>query len=153
METLIENNTEKIVEHSVSKLQEETVWTFKQIWGFAKHNNYVYNKHPKYNEDDLNAAIGKLTLNQRRKLKRTINIFRLKQTIGAANRFYHFVYSKVLKIDLRIKLTYPEKYLEIIKKRGRYLLLRAQMEKALQEYKNEKGDYFKLRLEEGKKLQ
>jgi hypothetical protein len=153
METLIENNIEKIVEHTVSKLQEETVYTFKEIWEFAYHNNYVYNKHPQYNGDDLKSMIGKMTLNQRKKLKRAINIFRTKQTLSAANRFYHFVYSKVLKVDLRIRLTYPEKYLEIMRYRGKYLLLRAQMEVALAAYKEEKGDYFKLRLIEGKKLQ
>ena len=152
METLIENNI-KIVEHSVSKLQEESVYTFKEIWEFAHYNNYVYNKHPQYNEDDLKSMIGKLTLNQRRKLKRAINIFRKKQSLSSANRFYHFVYAKVLKVDTRIRLTYPEKYLQIMKKREKYLLLRAEIEKSLKEYKDEKGDYFKLRLAEGKKLQ
>ena len=152
METLIENNI-KIVEHSVSKLQEETVYTFKEVWEFAHHNNYVYNKHPYYDEDDLRSEIGKLTLNQRRKLKRAINIFRMKQSLASANRFYHFVYSKVLKIDTRIRLTYPEKYCKIIKEREKYLLLRTEMEKQLQKYKEEKGDYFKLRLINGQKLQ
>lgn len=153
METLIENNSQKIVEHSVSKLQEETVWTFKLVWEFAHHNNYQYNKHPHYNEDDLRSEIGKLTLNQRRKLKRAINIFRTKQSIASANRFYHFVYAKVLKVDTRIRLTYPEKYCKIIKEREKYLQLRTEMEKQLQTYKEEKGDYFKLRLANNQKLQ
>jgi hypothetical protein len=152
METLVEKNS-KLVEHTVSVLQEETVITLKEVWEFANFNNYVYNRHPKYNVDDLNAAIGNLTLNQRKKLKKRINIFRMKKSLSSANRFYHHVYAKVLKVDMRVKLSLPEKHLEIMRYRGRYLLLRAQMEVALTAYKEEKGDYFKLRLEEGKKLQ
>ena len=153
METLIENNIKKIEEHSVSVLQEETVYTFKEIWEFAHHNNYVYNKHPQYNEDDLKSMIGKLTLNQRRKLKRAINIFRKKLSLASANRFYHFVYAKVLNVDLRIRLTYPEKHCKIIMEREKYLKLRTEMEKQLLKYKEEKGDYFKLRLANNQKLQ
>lgn len=152
METLVEKNN-KIVEHTVSKLQEETVITFKEVWEFAQFNNYVYNRHPKYNEDDLKSAIGKLTLNERKKLKKRINIFRMKQSLGAANRFYHHVYAKVLKVDMRVKLDYPEKYYKIQKERQKFLKARAEMEKTLAAYKKEKGDYFKLRLAEGKKIQ
>jgi hypothetical protein len=152
METLVEKNN-KIVEHTVSRLQEETVYVFKEIWEFAFFNKYQYNRHPQYNEDDLKSAIGNLTLSQRKKLKKRINIFRMKPTLASANRLYHFIYAKVLMVDMRIKLDHPEKYLEIMRYRGRFLLLRGQMEVALAAYKEEKGDYFKLRLEEGKKLQ
>ena len=153
METLVEKNSKKIVEHTVSKLQEETIYVFKEIWEFAYFNNYQYNRHPQYNEDDLKSAIGNLTLNQRRKLKKRINIFRMKPTLASANRLYHFIYAKVLMVDMRIKLDHPEKRLLIATKREIYLKYRAEMEKALKEYKEEKGDYFKLRLAEGKKLQ
>ena len=152
METLVEKNS-KLVEHTVSVLQEETVITFKEIWDFAHFNNYVYSRHPKYNEDDLKAAIGKLTLNERKKLKKKINLFRMKRTMGAANRFYHHVYAKVLKVDMRVRLDYPEKYHKIQEKRQKYVKALAEMKKLYADYKEEKGDYFKLRLAEGKKVQ
>ncbi len=152
METLVENNI-KFVEHTVSKLQEETVIALKEVWEFAHFNNYVYNRHPKYNEDDLRSAIGNLTLNERKKLKKRINIFRMKRSLGSANRFYHHVYAKVLKVDMRVKLSYPEKYEKIMAERQKFVKARAEMEKALASYKNEKGDYFKLRLANGQKVQ
>ena len=152
METLVEKNN-KIVEHTVSKLQEETVITLKEVWNFAQFNNYVYNRHPQYNEDDLRSAIGNLTLNERKKLKKRINIFRMKQSLGAANRFYHHVYAKVLKVDMRVKLDYPEKYNKIQEKRQKYVKALEAMKKVYAEYKEEKGTYFLDRIEKGQKVQ
>lgn len=152
METLVEKNS-KLVEHTVSKLQEETVITFKEVWDFAQFNDYVYSRHPKFNEDDLKAAIGNLTLNERKKLKKKINTFRMKQTLGAANRFYHHVYAKVLKVDMRVRLEYPEKYQKIQEKRKNYVKALAEMKKLYAEYKDEKGTYFIDRIKKGQKVQ
>lgn len=55
--------------------------------------------------------------------------------------------------DVRIKITYPKKYLKIQEKRQAYLKLFAEVEKARNEYKDEKGDYFKSRIIKGQKIQ
>jgi hypothetical protein len=152
METLTENKLNKIEDHSVSNLQEETIITIKQVWDFAHFNNYVYNRFPKNNLTDIEYKISKMTLNERRRLKTAINCFRKKQSLSSANRFYQHLYAKVLMSDIRIRLSIPEKQKLILEKRNNYLKLRDEMLKALSEYKTEKGDYFKLRLLEGKKI-
>ena len=154
METLIENKYKKILNYSVSELQEETIITIKQVWDFAHFNDYVYNRFPKINLTDIEYKISKMSLNERRKLKTTINCFRKKQSLSSANRFYHHLYANVLRsnISIRVKLSLPEKQKLILEKRNNYLKLRSEMLKAFNEYKIEKGDYFKLRLEKGQKI-
>lgn len=152
METLIENKYKKILNYSVSELQEETIITIKQVWDFAHFNDYVYNRFPKYNLTDIEYKISKMSLNERRKLKTAINCFRKKQSLSSANRFYHHLYANVLRSDIRVKLSLPEKQNLIAEKRNNYLKMRNEMLKAFNDYKVEKGDYFKLRLEKGQNI-
>ena len=94
-----------------------------------------------------------LSLNERRKLKKSINIFRCKNSIASVNRFLHYLYKRVFKVDTRIKINYPVKHLLIQEKRKIYLKYRAEMEKALADYKSEKKDYYLARLQRGQKVQ
>jgi len=152
METLIEENS-KLESHEVADLQVETIKVLREIEDFVQFNDYQYNKPPEYVENILFNAINNLSLNERRKIKKSINIFRKKQSITSANRLYHYIYAKVLKIDYRVRINYPVKHLLIQKKREIYLKYREEMEKALAEYKAEKKDYYNARLQRGQKVQ
>jgi hypothetical protein len=129
--------------NSRENLHDETFYTFKEIFGFARVNNYQYNRHAQLSELELKSAIYNLTLNGRRRLKNAINFFRKRRTISSANRFYQYVYAKVLKSELRIRLNYPQKYLDIMEKRKIFVQKRKEMDAALVAYKLEKGNYFK----------
>ena len=172
METLVDN-IKKMESHNVDDLYNAVLKTENAINEFVEFNEYKFKKSsiPKQELDgllfkeraklkssfliprlELKRKLDDLTLNERRKLKKSINIFHYKKSIASANRFLHYLYKEVFKIDIRIKITYPEKRLLIATKREIYLKYRAEMKKALKEYKEEKGDYFKLRLANGKQL-
>ena len=152
METI---NIEKIKEHTVSVLNEETQYITKQIHEFVRYNEYEYNKYPfnLFTNLEIKLAISKLSLNQRKKLKRSINAFRKKLSLRSANRFYHFLFKKVMKSDVRISIIYSEKQLQIIKKREKYVKARNEMMKLYNDYKQEKGDFYKKRLINNQKIQ
>lgn len=173
MEILVENDIKKMESHNVDDLYNAILETEDAINEFVEFNKYKFNKSsiPKQELDglsyrerlilkrsfiiptmELKKKLDDLTLNERRKLKKSINIFRYKNSIASANRFLHYLYKEVFKIDIRIKITYSKKRLLIATKREIYLKLRAEMKMALKEYKEEKGDYFKLRLEKGQQL-
>jgi len=151
MEILTENNV--IVENNHKTIGEEAIKTVQEIIDFAKFNDYSFNNSqmPYDIWDGINSKVLKLSLNEVRKLKNAINNFRKKQTIRSANIFLHFVTNKVLNIPT-IKLEYPAKQLAIIKSRKKYVELRKAMLEAQKTYKEEKGDYYKLRLAKGQKV-
>ena len=151
METL---EVKKITENSINVLQEETLYTLKQINNFVHHNDYNFTEYPfnKYNHKEVELAIMKLSLNQRKKLKRKINHFRFKQSLKSANLFIHFFFKKITKSDIKISINYPEKQLEIMKKRKKYIKALNEMKILYNDYKQEKGNYFKLRLKNNQKI-
>ena len=153
METL---EIEKVKENNAAVIAEATLQTIKDIHEYVNFNEYQYknNLNPSFiDEGELNNEIMNLSLNQRKKLKRSINAFRMKGSLCAVNRFYHFLMKKVLKSDTRISVIYGNKQLEIIEKRKKFVAARNEMLKMRGEYLDEKSDFYKLRIVNGQKLQ
>jgi len=152
METLTENNV--IVENNHKTIGEQAILTVNEIIEFAKFNEYQlkgFQTLPSNIWETIETKVLTLSLNEVRKLKIAINNFRKKQTIHSANIFLVFLSHKVLNI-LTLKLEYSEKQLAIIKARKKYINLRNAMLEAQKLYKEEKSDFYKLRLEKGQKI-
>jgi hypothetical protein len=153
METL---EIEKIKENNASVLTEGTLQTINDIHEYVKFNEYQYknNINPSFlDEDEIKSVVMNLSLNQRKKLKRAINAFRIKGSLQSVNRFYHFLMKKVLKSDTRIGVIFGKKQLEIVEKRKKFVAARNEMKKMRGEYLDEKADFYKLRIANGQKLQ
>lgn len=153
METL---EIKKIVENNASVLAEATQQTINDIHEYVEFNEYQYknNLNPSFiDEGELKTEIMNLSLNQRKKLKRAINAFRVKGSLQSVNRFYHFIMKKVLKSDSRIGVIFGKKQLEIVEKRKKFVAARNEMIKMRNEYHMEKADFYKLRIANGQKLQ
>jgi len=159
METL--EKTQKITENSYNNIIDVTIETIDEICKFAHFNEFIFNKHPKeilsehgINDDlDIKIGIKNLSKNQLKKIKNIINGYYKKPSLRLVNLFLHFIYSKILKSSIRISLNYPEKQLKIIEMRKKYVEARNAAIKAYQEYKTEKGDYYKIRLSKKQKIQ
>ena len=91
--------------------------------------------------------------------------FRKKQSLKSLNRVFHFIHTRILaKREIvkyewysfenwinpdfikKIKILPPKKHMEIQAKRKKWKEARDIAEKLLLEYKEEKGDYYKLHL-------
>lgn len=153
METL---EIKKIVENNANVLAEATQQTINDIHEYVEFNEYQYknNLNPSFiNDTQLKNAIMNLSLNQRKKLKRAINAFRMKGSLQSVNRFYHFIMKKVLKSDMRVAVIFGKKQLEIVEKRKKFVAARNEMIKMRGDYLDEKADFYKLRIANGQKIQ
>lgn len=157
METLI---NKKIRENSSEALAAGAVQTINEIEEFITFNEFTLSDKIKIEsgmltskEKALKNKIDAMTLNQRKRFKRTMNRFLTKGTLKSANRFLHFLYKKVLLLDTRIKINYSEKQLKIIAAREKYTAARKIMLQAYSTYKEEKGNFYKSRLDKKQKIQ
>lgn len=157
MET-IENK--KVREHSSAVLAKATLQTINEINNFVNFNEYTLNDKIKIEsgllsskESTVKGKIDQMTLNQRKKYKRIMNKFITKGSLKAANRFLHFLYKKVLGSDTRISIKYSERQLKIAAAREKYVVARKAMMEAYDNYKEEKGDFFRSRLNKNQKIQ
>ncbi len=119
-------------------------------------NEYQYknNLNPSFiDSNEIESSVMNLSLNQRKKLKRGINAFRIKGSLQSVNRFYHFLMKKVLKSDTRIAVIFGKKQLEIVEKRKKFVAARNEMIKIKDEYLNKKSHSYKIRIANGQKLQ
>lgn len=72
-------------------------------------------------------------------------LWRLDQKMGMSisNRFLHFLYKKVYKLDKAPRIEYVEKELKIKQARKAWKKLEVEVEKLQAAYKLEKGDFYK----------
>ena len=72
-------------------------------------------------------------------------LWRLDQKIGMslANRFLHFLYKKIYKLDKAPRIEYSERELKIQQARKAWKKLQVEAEKLQAIYKEEKGDFYK----------
>ena len=152
METLVENNIKKLENHDASTLYDAVIQVEKDVRQFVEFNEYSFDKSLNIPRQLLKNELGNATLNERRKLKRAINVFYKKGSLRSANLLLHVLFKYILKVDTRVTIKQPQKYLDIMEKRAYFVKKRKEMEKALDAYKAEKGNYFKLRLERGQKI-
>jgi hypothetical protein len=153
METLVENKTKKIEEHNLTSVMYDAVIEVeKDINHFVEFNEYSFDKPLNIPRELLKKQLDKSSLNERRKLKRAINNFYKRNSLRSANLMLHTLFKHILKVDNRVTIKYPQKYLDILKKREIFVKKRLEMEQALTAYKEERGSYFKLRLANGQKI-
>lgn len=152
METLVENNIKKIIEHTPSKLYDEVIKVEKEIAEFVKFNEYNFNGPSNIPRSLLKSKLNDASILERRKLKRAINNFYKRRSLRSANLFLHITYKVILCVDTRATIKYSQKHLDIMEKRANFVKKRKEMEEALAAYKKEKGNYFKIRLERGQKI-
>lgn len=120
--------------------------TVQRIKEFTKHNDYQLtgDLDQKLN---LDKAIMDASLRKRKVLRRYMYQIEQHATLDVVNKFLHFLFKKVLNTDVRVKVTKSEKELAIQTKREAFkAALKIMLEKK-QEYLNEKGDFYKVRLE------
>jgi len=154
METLVENKIKKIEMHNhISTMYDAVLQVEKDINHFVEFNEYSFDKPLIIPRELLKKELDKASLNERRKLKRAINNFYKRNSLRSANLLLHVLFKVILKVDTRVSIKQPQKYLDIMDKRAYFVKKRNEMEEALAAYKKEKGNYFKIRLERGQKIQ
>ena len=94
---------------------------------------------------NMNILTYNLSKNQLKKINKYLNGVNKKMTLRNVNSLLHLLY-KTFEPIKKIQVKKSEKEEEIQKKRKEWLKLRDKAEKALLEYKNEKGDYYKERM-------
>ena len=92
-----------------------------------------------------NSHINDVGIRMQKRLKRYYNRYVIKQSLHSANKLLWLLSKHILELDYSIKIHEP-KHEEIQKKRKAWLKLRNEAEIALNEYKKEKGDYYKQKL-------
>jgi len=135
METKQIAATKENVEIAINKIKEFATEKGYQIIGEFKK------------EGVLSTIFGsslKFESKSKEKVLRTY-LWRLDQrvTMAQANKFLHFLYKKVYKLDSAPRIEYSEKELKIKEARKAWKKVQAEAEKLLLEYKNEKGDFYK----------
>jgi hypothetical protein len=140
----------KINHIHVSELNAQLVsLTIENIEKFANKNQYQlkdWNNITNITPNQISAGIINMSKKKKKKLASMIKGIEISSTLKKANMFLHFLMKNVLGSDLRAKVILSEKEVAIQKKRAEY---KAQLEKlkaAYADYKNEKGDFYKLRL-------
>jgi hypothetical protein len=98
-------------------------------------------------EDKVNPYIANMTSNQRKKLRNKINRCIYKQGIRSINMFLHFLHRHVYKETTsvpHVEVSVKEEAIQTARKR--YVEARNLAIKLYAEYKEEKGDFYKRKL-------
>lgn len=145
METLVKSN--KITSNESSDLAKGVIKAIETIKkkvakeGWRAPNITV-------NENTISLLIAGMTLNQRKKLKNKINGCICKQTLRAINTFLHFLHKHVYKENTSApEVRVSEKEEKIQAARKKYVEARNLAIKLYAEYKTEKGDFYKQKLQ------
>lgn len=119
--------------------------TLQRINEYVAKNDYQLNGNIKQ-KLNLDSVIDDVTLRKRKVLRRYMYYIKVHPTLDSVNKFLHFLFKEVLKSDARVKVVKSEKEQMIQKKREEFkAALKVLIEKR-QAYKEEKGDFYKLRL-------
>ena len=94
-------------------------------------------------EEKFKVAFNDLSMKKRKKLASFVWSVNNKPTMSRANKFLHFLMTKILKSDLRVRITYSPKEIAIQEKRKAYKELLAKTKATYADYKTEKGDFYK----------
>ena len=163
MNTVENTQIEKDVIIKGEELASRVKETLHLIDQIATERKYRWKNRTQYEQLlDLNWKhyLDKLSYNQIKKLNRSIYRINVKPSRHNINMFFHFLHTRVFaerssswwgttfetpESFKKIVLEIPAKELAIQNKRKKWKELQAQADAALKEYKEEKGDYHKLR--------
>lgn len=135
---------------NTSDLKNEIVKTVAKIEAYVKFNEYELSKNKDFSIEkefeNLNLHLNDASLRKRKTLRRQMYRLNIHMTISAANKFLHFLFSKIMKSEYRYKISKSAKENEIIAKRKAYIAALQIMQAAKKDYFDTKGDFYKNRL-------
>lgn len=123
--------------------------TFNKIDAFVKANDYQFKDRKgldNITESTFNEVYRLLSKKRKKRLAKSIWLVEVNPSLNSINRFLHFLLTKVMKSDLRVRIIKSEKELAIEQKRKAYKEALAKVKAAYVEYKTEKGDFYKKNL-------
>ncbi len=129
--------------------------TIEKTLTFIKENDYQIKDSAGLSEiieSNFNAALSNLSLKKRKKLATAIWTVSNHPTLKKVNLFFHFLMKEVMKSDSRVRVIKSAKELAIIEKRKAYTDALAKVKAAYADYKEEKGDFYKLRLSKNQEV-
>jgi len=123
--------------------------TFGKIEDFVKKNDYQFkdrNNFDNITESEFNSAWVNTSKKKRKKLAAYIWMIYNRPTLAGINKFFHFFMKTIMKSDVRVRVIKSDKEIAIQEKRKAYKEALAKMQAAYADYKQEKGDFYKIRL-------
>jgi site-specific DNA-adenine methylase len=121
--------------------------SFEKIDTFVKENDFQFKDRKgldNITESGFNTAYADLSNKKRKKLAKYLwALHNRPMTLAGANRFLHFLFAKIMKSDLRVRIIKSEKELAIEAKRKAYKDALEKVKVAYADYKTEKGDFYK----------
>lgn len=144
MENTIVNHV-KVTDINFELIQD----TFKKIDNFVAENEYQFKDRKgldNITESNFKEAVANLSKKKRKKIAHYVWAINNYPTLGGINKFLHFLMTKVIKSDLRVRILKSDKEIAIQEKRKAYKQALEAMKKAHAEYKAEKGEFYKIRL-------
>ncbi len=131
--------------------KEAIIATIEKIKQLAQDNNYqikgdidkILNRTKEENFD-LEFFVGHdLSTRKVKKLNDLIARYNKHPKMSTANKFLHFLMTKIYKSEDRVRILPSEKELAIQEKRKAYKAALETVKKAYADYKTEKGDFYK----------
>lgn len=144
MKTLERTITENVYVYTEKELKAKINKTLERIETWVRIMDYRI-------DGDINIyknipiSTHNLSKSQLKKVNRYLNRVNKKMTLRGVNSLLHILYKTFEPIE-KVQIKKSEKEEEIQRKRKEWLKLRDEAEKALLEYKTEKGDYYKERM-------
>lgn len=120
-----------------------------KIDAFTKANDYQFKDRKgldNITESGFKTALADLSNKKRKRLAKYIWLVENFPSLANINKFLHFLFTKVMKSDLRVRIIKSEKELAIEAKRKAYKEAIAKVRAAYADYKTEKGDFYKIKL-------
>lgn len=123
----------------------------KQIQATKENVDKAINEIKKYSSEKGYQIIGEtakgdLRFDSKKKekvLRKYLWMVENKMGMSSANRFLHFLYKKVYKLDKAPRIEYSEKELKIKESRRAWKKVQQEADKLLAAYKEEKGSFYK----------
>jgi len=134
-------NTENVYVYTETELKAKINKTLEKIETWVRIMDYRIVGDIKIYKN-MSISTHNLSKNQLKKVNKYLNGVNKKMTLRNVNSLLHLLYKTFEPIEkVQIKKSLKEE--EIQKKRKEWLKFRDEAEKALLEYKTEKGDYYK----------
>lgn len=120
--------------------------TITKIDAFVKANGYQFKGLDNITESGFKTALADLSNKKRKRLAKYIWLVENFPSLENINKFLHFLFTKVMKSDLRVRIIKSEKELAIEAKRKAYKEALEKVKAAYADYKTEKGNFYKNKL-------
>ena len=119
--------------------------SFNKIQEYATQKGYIIKGDLKIptNLIGINKSLSFDSGRQKKTLRNFINRLHKQVSMPTANKFLHFLFKKIYKLDNAPSVEYSEKELKIQSLRKQWKKAFAESDKLRIEYRKEKGDFYK----------